>query len=312
MKRATIRRFTILLLALALAGCCGPKPFKVPEVPGTEFTFLVASDTHYGQSMWDNNEAGNKANIDAMNTLPGTPYPAEVEAGNVAAPVGVLVAGDLTDTGELLNWYGYWLLHRHDGFRNDFGIGGGGRIKYPVFEAYGNHDITSGRTVVVNGIKERNRQRGGLRLSPEGLHSSWDWGGIHFVNLNLYPGGPGSANNSLAFLTDDLSRQVGNTHRPVILLHHYSFDPFSCEDRWWTDAEREAYYQAIKDYNVIAIFNGHNHEQQHLQWHGLDAFIAGKAADGNFLVVHVSADHMTIAGRTRQGWGEHWSKAIVR
>ena len=312
MKRFTIQHLALALLALALVGCTGPKPFRLPVVPGTDFTFFVGADTHYGQSMWDNNEAGNKANIDAMNALPGTPWPTGVETGTVAVPVGVLVVGDLTDTGELLNWYGYWLLHRHDGFRNDFGIGGEGRIKYPVFEAYGNHDISSGRTVVTNGIKERNCRRDGVRLSPEGLHSSWDWGGVHFVNLNLYPGGPGSANNSLAFLTDDLARQVGNSGRPVILFHHYSFDAFSCEERWWTDAEREAYHLAIKDYNIIGIFNGHNHDQQHLQWHGMDAFIAGKAADGNFLVVHIANDRMVVAGHTRQGWGEHWSKAITR
>jgi cytolysin (calcineurin-like family phosphatase) len=144
------------------------------------------------------------------------------------------------------------------------------------------------------------------------MHSSWDWGGVHFVNLNLYPGGLGAADKSLAFLVDDLAQKVGSSHRPVILFHHYGFDAFSCEDRWWTEPERETYYAAIKDYNVIAIFNGHLHSQGHLQWHGLDAFIAGKAADGNFLVVHITADRMTVAGRTQQGWRECWKKAIVR
>ncbi len=312
MKRPSVHFPAILLLfAFVLAGCAGPKPFGVPAVPGTDFTFFVVADTHYGQSMWDDNEAANKAGIDRINTLPGIPWP-EGMGGAVAEPAGVLVVGDLTDTGEYFNWNGYWLLHRRNGFRDDFGIGGEGRIKYPVFEAYGNHDITNGRTVVTNGIKERNRRRDGLRLSADGLHSSWDWGGVHFVNLNLYPGGPGAANNSLGFLTNDLAQQVGDSGRPVILFHHYSFDPFSCEERWWTEPERDAYYAAIKDYNVIAIFNGHNHEQQHLQWRGLDAFIAGKAKDGNFLVVRVTADRMDIAGRTQQGWGQHWSKAITR
>ncbi len=312
MRAVTPRRIALLLLALVLAGCAGPAPVKVPVVQGPEFTFFVAADAHYGQSMWDNNEASNKANIDAMNALPGSAYPAEAGPGAVAAPVGVLVAGDLTDTGEYLNWNGYWLLHRHDGFRCDFGIGGEGRIKYPVFESYGNHDITNNRTVVINGIKERNRRREGLRLSPEGLHSSWDWGSVHFVNLNLYPGGPGTANNSLAFLKDDLAQKVVGSHRPVILFHHYGFDSFSCEERWWTDAEREAYYETVKDYNVIAIFNGHLHAQDHLQWHGMDAFIAGKAADGNFLVVRITADSLTVACRTQQGWGQCWKKAIVQ
>ncbi len=85
MKGLTVRRLAIpLLIALALTGCACPAPFKVPVVSGSDFTFFVAADTHYGQSQWDNNEAGNKANIDCMNTLPGTPYPAEAEAGAVA------------------------------------------------------------------------------------------------------------------------------------------------------------------------------------------------------------------------------------
>ena len=134
MRATTPHRIALLLLlALVLAGCAGPAPVKVPVVSGSDFTFFVAADAHYGQSMWDNNEASNKANIDVMNALPGTAYPVEAGPGAVAAPVGVLVVGDLTDTGEYLNWNGYWLLHRHDGFRKDFGVGGEGRIKYPVF-----------------------------------------------------------------------------------------------------------------------------------------------------------------------------------
>jgi cytolysin (calcineurin-like family phosphatase) len=311
MRVMTRRTLLVLLpLLLAFAGCSGP--VTMPVVAGSDFTFLVAADAHYGQSMWDNNEASNKANIDRMNALPGTAWPIGVETGAVASPVGVLVVGDLTDSGAWLNWNGYRLLHPHDGFREDFGVGGEGRVKYPVFESYGNHDITNGRTVVINGIKERNRRREGLNLSGNGLHSSWDWGKVHFVNLNLYPGGPGNANDSLAFLKDDLAQRVGNSRRPVILFHHYGFDSFSCEERWWTEAEREAYYAAIKDYNIVAIFNGHLHGQGHLQWHGIDAFIAGKAADGNFLVVHISADRMTVAGRTQQGWGECWSKTFLQ
>ena len=300
-----------LPLLLFLAGC-GGAPVPIPTTAEPDFTFLVVADTHYGQSMWDDNEAANKATIDSMNALPGTPWPPEANGGTVSAPLAAVVVGDMTDTGEYFNWNGYWLLRRHDGFREDYGARGEGRLTYPVLEGYGNHDLTRGRTVVLEGIKARNALRAGIRLSPDGLHASWDWGGVHFAHLNLYPGGPGGAHDSLAFLKADLAAQVGASRRPVILIHHYGFDPFSCEARWWTDTEREAYYAAIKDYNVVAIFNGHLHSQQHMQWHGIDAFTAGRAGDGCFLLVRVTADQLVVAGHTRQGWGACWKKAVDR
>lgn len=300
----------VFVLVLFLAGCGGGAKVPVPVVDSPEFTFFVAADTHYGLTLWEDNESSNKATIDRMNALPGTAYPPETGLGPVAAPVGVLVAGDLTDAGAYGDWHGYWFFGRHEAFAADYGLGGEGRLHYPVFEGYGNHDLTNGRRTVTKAIAARNGRRSGLSLSGNGLHSSWDWGPVHFVNLNLYPGDTGDAKNSLDFLKADLATRVGNSGGAVVLFHHYGFDSFSTDGDWWQETEREAYYAVIQPYNVVAIFNGHLHEQGHRQWHGLDAYTAGKTADGCFLVVHIAGDTLVVAARTSEGWGPCWTKPL--
>ncbi len=296
-----------LLLVLA-AGCGREKPFPIPAADPAEFTFFVAADTHYGLEQWNSNEQANKATIDAMKTLPGTAYPKAAGGGTVGIPVGVLVAGDLTDTAQYLNWYGYRLLKRHDGFKDDYGFRGEGRLPYPVFEAFGNHDLAKGRTYVLDAIRARNKRRTGLQVSESGLQSSWDWGGIHFVNLGLYPGETKQAAGSLAFLQKDKER-LTPPEQPVILFHHYGFDDFSTQERWWTQPERDAYFAEIKDLNVLAIFHGHLHAQRHYQWNGIDVFLVGKAPEGKWLAVRVTPEQLTVACRKAQGWGPCWKKS---
>jgi len=271
-------------------------------------TFLVVADTHYGLDQWADNEALNKAAIDRMNAIPGTSYPPDAGGGYVDLPRGVLVAGDLTDTGEKSNWYGYWFFGHRDGFINDYALDGQGRIDYQVYEGYGNHDIHSPATgEVLSGIKERNTQRRDLTgLSVNGLHYSWDWNQVHFVNLNIYPGGPGDAEDSLTFLIQDLASHVGTSQRPVVIYHHYGLDPSG--QSWWTQAERQAYYAVIEDYNVLGIFNGHNHNTSHRIWKGIDTYNVGRAKDQTFLVVNITANKMVVVERDHDDWGKVWVK----
>lgn len=310
MMKYRIARLILVLLALALVGCGDRAPLPPLTAAGPSFTFFVVADTHYGLSQWSDNEAANKAAIDQMNCLPGTPCPLDMGDSTVETPIAVLVAGDLTDSGEYFNWFGYRLLHRHDGFRDDYAMDGKGRLKYPVLEAYGNHDIAEQRTVVRKQIVARNRRRTGLHLSENGLHSSWDWGNVHFINLNLYPGSTDKAGQSLDFVKDDLAHNLSKNGRPIVILHHYGFDPFSCEERWWTEQERETYYDAIKGFNVVAIFSGHNHAQSHRKWHDIDAYTAGRVSEANLLVVKVTPDKLIVAARSNDQWVTCWTTPL--
>jgi cytolysin (calcineurin-like family phosphatase) len=277
-----------------------------PPEPGV--TFLVCADPHYGQDQWADDEALNKAAIDRMNAIVGAAYPASIGGGFVDEPRGVLVCGDLTDTGEPTNWFGYWFLGWREGFIDDYGRNGEGRIRYPVFEGFGNHDIHDPATgAVLDGIRDRNAVRGGLaRLSSNGLHYSWNWGEVHLVNLNLYPGGEGDAENSLDFLIADLAQHVGDSGRPVVICHHYGFDGFSLG--WWTPAERDAYWEAIEGYRVEAIFHGHSHVTGHRTWHGIDTYNVGRVKDQKYFVVRINSRELIVAERVNDGWGRRWRK----
>jgi hypothetical protein len=118
---------------------------------------------------------------------------------------------------------------------------------------------------------------------------SWDWHDVHFVQLGLVPGGafsqgtladrkceeiyetdvscPFPAFNSLDFLEDDLEEYVGTSGRPVVLIHHYLLGSgvFSTEESF-TEPERLAYWEVIKDYNVVAILTGHAHPSATGTW----------------------------------------------
>ncbi len=271
-----------------------------------DVTFLVAADTHYGLDQWGDNESLNKAAIDRMNNLEGTAWPAVAGGSPIEEIRGVLVPGDLTDSGTSSNLYGYWFFGHIDGFVDDYGINGNGRLQYEVYEGYGNHDIHDPATgVVLSEIASRNQVRTGVtNISANGLHYSFDWGHAHFVNLNVYPGGAGDAEDSLGFLVQDLQSQVGDSGRPVILYHHYGFDPFSTS--WWTYEERLAYKAALAGYNVVAIFSGHNHAAQHRKWNGIHAFNAPRAKDQRFLAVRLTPRRLVVAVRNGDAWSSTW------
>ncbi len=250
-----------------------------------------------------------------MNNLPGAAFP-DSAFGNVPAPRGVLLAGDLTDSGSEVNYDGYYLgVHLFDGFVNDYPVknGAGVHIHYPVYEGYGNHDAEKQTgDAVLNGIASRNKNRAAVvNVAADGLHYSWDWDDVHFINLNVYAGGPGIARDSISFLRQDLADHVPG-RKPLVIIQHYGFDPVSTEDRWWKKTQRDAFYDVIKKYNVIAIFTGHEHLCHRVMWNGIADFVAPKArgdkgTDG-FYVVRMMDNKMIVAQRRLNGaWDKVWT-----
>ena len=78
---------------------------------------------------------------------------------------------------------------------------------------------------------------------------------------------------------------------PVVIFQHYGFDKFSLE--WWTEKERNALYDVISSYNIVAIFVGHNHYAENMIWKGIPVFQVNNAwsdSDGNgsFAVCHIT------------------------
>lgn len=291
-----------------------------------DITFISTSDSHYRE---EDNPKGhhnelNRASIDEMNRITEAAWPEKLGGGPIAPPRGVLSLGDLIDDGDH--------AHRQDKSRNltreqfalylaDFGLDGtDGRLKYPVFDGFGNHDGPPvGREK--NGfstqaqLKARNAvrlQRGMIsNLSTNGLHYSWDWDDVHFVQLNIYPADKQNAKvryslvwhnpqGALTFLKQDLAEKVGTSGRPVVLLAHCGFDT-----DWWVPEDWAAAYQAAKDYNVILYLFGHTGTgigawappAEERQW----TWINDGHTDTGFFVIRITNDRLRAAYRVKEG-----------
>lgn len=263
------------------------------EAPAAEMAFFVVGDTHYLASRERPSEIDAKSAdvcgrlVETLNQLAGSEIPAAAGGGKVLAPAGVIHVGDVIDTGDK-NGVAQTEMQKTElaRFREDYGLTGKeGRLKYPVFEIAGNHDSPHGGGPFIDAIKKRNASRPGVvQVSENGVHYSWDWGGMHFVNLGLIVGTDAAvtrrrryaALDSLAFLISDLKQHVGDSGRPIVLSHHvdvarYSVacDPQAAPDsKEWDPCDVHAFYQAIKDFNVAGIFYGHTHARSVFQWDG--------------------------------------------
>ncbi len=284
-----------------------------------DVTFFAISDVHYGRHFEiGDNEAENKNIIDKMNSAPGKLiYPVTAGGGIVPQPRAVLVAGDLTDFGTTEEWNGYDIF---EGFEDDY-LGSGatpGRLNWPVYECFGNHDIDeeSGSSDYAR-EQVRNRTLAGERpgtfdISDNGYHYSWTWDNIHFVNLNLYPGAIGTyAQGSLEFLINDLAKHIGSSGKAVVLYFHYDFIRLN----WWEPKEQDAFYNAIKDYNIVAMIHGHRHIDylESSTWEGINTFnVATRNGPERFTIFRIRKNHL-FAGEcaTDTTWGRTFTKTIT-
>jgi len=193
----------------------------------------------------------------------------------------MIVAGDLINS---LDKHGgpYPAMQRYEWerYKSDFGLARGqGRVDLPVYEVYGNHDGPQGRSFLVDELKKRNKQRSDVvHISDNGIHYSWDWGPVHFVAMGMFVGEGDekkddhhyAPRNSLEFLKTDLREHVGDSGRPVVIVHH--LDPGS-NDYDWPDEDKESYLNTMKKYNVIGIVHGHTHGDPRMyNWNGMRVF----------------------------------------
>ncbi len=185
-------------------------------------------------------------------TLPST--------SSAIPPRGIIIAGDNTQNGQISP------INEIQMYRNALGAIDNNFISQEhVFDGLGNHDPAEEIELGFASLR-----RNTVLTGRQGIHYSWDWHDVHFVYLNLFPGVAPDGNkdnlnpdNSLGFLANDLALNVGNSKRPVVLIHHYGFDPLSIGNRnnqlWWTEQQRNDYMNTIQPYNVVAIFSGHEH-----------------------------------------------------
>lgn len=258
---------------------------------GAPVSFFLIGDTHYcadeieTSAMKHSSVETNSRLIGWLNRLPGTAVPGDSGGGIVAAPHGVIHAGDIVDNGDKGPGKHPMAETEMAAFIADWGLNGGdAQLKWAVREIHGNHDSPRGDGPVISEIKARNRRRKGLKnVSPNGLHYSWDWGGVHFVALGIVVGDAATVSRtrryaplgSLPFLDDDLKQHVGNSGRPVVIVHHVDVARYSTpvEDEVvlkheWDYGDVRAFYETLKPYRVAGTLYGHTHVRNIFRWDG--------------------------------------------
>jgi len=316
-----------------------------PELPRFDVTFLFAADIHAcrmasGLSPNCRQEGKTDENllrhVAVLNGVAGQTWPTEIGetatglsgAGlPIAAPAGLVLGGDMTDDGggqTAMPGEGTQLLQFSHRYQQGLGDE---RVHFPVYTGLGNHDLDQdGPKPHVDWYRRELRDyveinhRPGVffkppvpagNYDPESDCYSWDWGGLHLVQLHRFGGDTTKgAIDSLPWLRQDLAASAGDG-RPVVLFQHYGWDPFSSEDwdplrktfddegsgppHWWSEAERRSLVSAIAGYNVIGLFHGHQHETPMIyRGDGLDLFKPKAAYMGGFAVARVTNDFFDV------------------
>lgn len=290
--------------------------------PQRDITFISVSDIHYKEAdRPDCHNPLNRASVEEMNRITAATWPEKLGGGEIGKPRGVVVLGDAIDDGDKSVNGRKNSEEENKFFLEDFGLDGtDGLLEYPVFEGWGNHDgPPEGKGKCGFSFQGQIRKRNLLRkhkglisnLSENGLHYSWDWGDVHFVQLNLYPADKQRAGvhyspvwhdpqNALSFLKKDLAEKVADSGRPVVLMSHCGFDT-----DWWVKEDWKEAYDAAKPYNVVLYLYGHTGTGVH-QWapdgetKKWDCINDGHA-DVGFFVIQIVGGRLRAAYRCKAG-----------
>lgn len=315
------------------------------RLPPFDVTFLFAADIHacrMASGLSPNCQQEGKtdenllSHIAALNRITehrwptetgGTPSGLASAGAPIAMPAGLIIGGDMTDDGGgqiTLPSEGTQLLQFSHRYQQ--GVGDG-RVHFPVYAGLGNHDLDQdGPKPHVDWYRRELRDyveinhRPGVFFKPpvpagnydaESDCYSWDWGGLHLVQLHRFGGDKTKdAVDSLPWLKQDLAASAGDG-RPVVLFQHYGWDPFSSEDwdpgrrtfddeglgppHWWSEADRRALLGAVAGYNVIGLFHGHQHETPMIyRGDGLDLFKPKAAFMGGFALARITTDFLDV------------------
>ena len=275
-------------------GCSVNQPKPVADYgPGegkTDVSFIAFGDTQIGGGAEDKNDI----QIDAINKFTEVLSWADAghpELGSINDIRGIIMAGDITQNGR--DGRGFE-EDEYGGFSQRYGLCANKKVKYHMFEGYGNHDFyqwtnityADGDHPVADSVAVRNGYRSGMTHKAPGMdgHYSWDWDNIHFVQLNLTPSdvdpkypegytGLRSPRNALTFFEEDLERHVQGTNKKVIFISHYG--PIQTFE--WSQGQINTLCKVVKKYpdNIVGYIHGHSHGTLKYDWCNISVYNVG-------------------------------------
>jgi cytolysin (calcineurin-like family phosphatase) len=230
-------------------------------------------------------------------------------------PLGIVLGGDLTESaGGFIgsdDGGGQWRL-----FTDRYEHGREGAVRFPVYIGLGNHDLEiepRDRRLPRDLYRDRmwdyvTRRHSGSRapvsvddFDPGSRSYSWNWGGVHLVQLHRFAGDTRHGlPSSLPWLRRNLERHAGDG-RPVIFFQHYGFESGNSigssprSRSKWSRYQMSQFAEIIRGYNVLGLFHGHDHwSQRPYRWLGYDVFSPGAAHFGQFAIVHIGSETMDV------------------
>ena len=214
------------LVALSLI-LVGPRTLWSAE---PALTFFGWSDQHV---QVDGDASHLHAAIDAMNQLPGTPFPDDI-GGAVEKPAFVFGCGDITE------WPTHAAIKAYDALLT-------GRLKFAAYDVMGNHD-EGGKSPSATARDWLVRRHGALSYSFESH-------GVRFVAL--FSKYDESLNNPAQPLTQESLVKLRSLleqaprDKPTIVATHLCFDAIT---------NRDALLDILEPFHVLAVLGGHYHK----------------------------------------------------
>jgi len=254
---------TIVLLSVWFSsfGCCAKSASGQPAT----LTFFGWSDQHIKA---DGDGKHLIPAIEAMNALPGLPYP-EAIGGTVERPAFVFNLGDISE------WPSRAALDTYEQLITK-------RLKFPSYEIAGNHDIggLSPSDTVLDWIRQRH---GALRYT-------FEKGGVYFVALfseydeRLNDPAQPITKEALDYLRQALAKVPKG--KPVVVATHLCFEAIT---------NRDQFVDALGDANIILVLGGHYHKATVNQYRGVH-FVQLPSPEpkssNEFTVIRITSDRL--------------------
>nr|WP_306310503.1 metallophosphoesterase [Xenorhabdus aichiensis] len=133
------------------------------------------------------------------------------------------------------------------------------------------------------------------------LAYSWDYGDMHYVQLQNYPtyittlspifGADTKIKPSLSWLEKDL-QSAANRGKTIILNFHDAKGHFTDES---SENELNKFKQLLEKYKVLAIFVGHTHSAGKSDLYGIPLYNSGALFKGNYLMATVDGKCIQVS-----------------